>query len=81
MSDDAQNNFRQRDAASLLILGSFFVLLAVLVLIGSLWAVGRTHALIVNLGAGAALLIAGIALVTVSFRLRREPQSSSGNDS
>ena len=60
---------RRREALSLVMLGVFFVVLAVLVLIGSWWAVGRTHALVVNLGAGGVLLLIGLAMWALGRRL------------
>ena len=74
MPDDRHAEYRGRDAASLVIIGGFFVLLAVLVLLGSFAAGGaevESAARIVNLAAGVILLLIGIALVFVSRRLRR----------
>ncbi len=81
MPDDRRAEYRSRDAASLLMIGGFVVLLAVLVLLGSFAAGGAqlaAAARIVNLAAGVVLLLIGIALVLVSRRLRR-PKHSTGD--
>lgn len=61
---------RQRDAVSLLMLGAFFSVLAVLVLVGTYWTVGRTHAMVVNLGAGVTLLAVGLAMLWAGRRVQ-----------
>lgn len=61
---------RERDAISLLMLGGFFSVLAVLVLIGTYWTVGRWHAMVVNLGAGATLLVVGIVMLWIGRRIQ-----------
>jgi len=58
------DSYASRDATSLKILGSFFVILGALVLCGSLWSLGDTAKVVVNLACGAALAgIGGLMLV------------------
>lgn len=64
----------QRDAASLRILGFFFVILGSLVLVGIFWALGDFRAMIVNLGSGLLLTGIGVAMVFGS-RLMHRPRS------
>ncbi len=67
----AQAAHRQRDGATLRLLGGFFSILAVLVLIGTLWALDRPHAMIVNLAAGMVLLAVGGGMFWSGSRARR----------
>lgn len=61
----------QRDAATLRILGVFFVILGGLVLVGILWALDNYRAMIVNLGSGLLLTGIGVAMVFVSRLVNR----------
>lgn len=61
---------RERDAVSLLMLGAFFTVLAALVLVGTYWTIGQTHAMVVNLGAGTTLLLVGLAMLWIGRRMR-----------
>lgn len=70
MTDLRQNELRARDAISLIMLGAFFCVLAVLVLSGSFWAIGRPHAMIVNIGAGMLMLLVGGGMMWAGKRLR-----------
>jgi hypothetical protein len=55
------------------LLGGFFAVMAVLVLVGTWWAVGRYHAMIINLVAGILLLVIGVGMISYGFYLRRKP--------
>lgn len=79
MSDARQSDLRERDAASMKLLGGFFCVLAVLVLIGSYWSMGRPHAMVVNLGAGGLMLLVGLAMLWMGVRLRRPLASTASN--
>jgi len=59
-----------RDGISLLMMGAFFSVLAVLVLIGTFWALGQFRAAVVNFTAGAILLGIGLTLLGVGKRFR-----------
>lgn len=65
---------------SFLLLGSFFCVLAVLVLIGSYWALGRPHAMIVNIAAGVMMLLVGGGMIVMGQRMRRPPATSTPVD-
>lgn len=80
MSEQDAGQYRQRDAASMLILGGFFSLLATLVLIGSFWATGGSPALKVNLAAGALMLVIGLTMMWIGRRLQTRPSSTSNQD-
>ncbi len=70
---------RSRDAASLLLMGAFFAVMGLLVLVGSFWAAERFRAMVVNTGAGVILSAIGIGMLYWGWRLRRpqgETQSS-----
>lgn len=76
MNSEQLDQDRQRDAASLQMIGTFFTVLAVLVLSGTWWALDRRHAMWVNLGAGAILLIIGLAMVFLGRRTARPRRSA-----
>lgn len=79
MSQGQRNQHRQRDAASLLVMGGFFMLLAILVLQGGFWARGLTFPSIVNLAAGAVLFLVGLGMYEIGRRWRRgSRQAGSG---
>jgi uncharacterized membrane protein len=59
-----------RDGISLSMMGAFFSVLAVLVLIGTFWALGQFRAAVVNFTAGAILLTIGLTLLGVGIRFR-----------
>ncbi|MGD9647772.1 MAG: hypothetical protein AB7U73_18820 [Pirellulales bacterium] len=67
----SQTDYRQRDAASYLMLGAFFAVMGTLVLIGTFWTLERMHAMVVNLVAGLILLAAGVAMLALGVRVRR----------
>lgn len=70
--DEHLQEQRQRDAMTFFLLGGFFTVMAILVLIGTLWAVGRTHAMIVNLAAGLLLLVIGLGMIAAGAYKRRK---------
>jgi hypothetical protein len=57
---------------SLKILGMFFTVLALLVLLGTLWTLNNTRAIVVNLLCGSVLLVVGIGMVTLGRKVARE---------
>ena len=63
MTNPDRKQFYARDGMSLVLLGGFFSLLAVLVLLGSFWNDRGSAALVVNIIAG--LLLLGIGFGTV----------------
>ncbi len=68
---DTHDENRARDSTSFLLLGSFFSLLAMLVLIGTLWTLDRPRAMIVNLAAGSLLLLIGLIMLYFGRRVQR----------
>ncbi len=63
-----KTSHRERDAASLKILGFFFTVLGILVLIGTLWSLGDTRAMVVNIVSGAVLLVVGLGMMLLTRR-------------
>ncbi len=70
-ADERRQDFRQRDAASYLMLGAFFAVMGSLVLVGTFWTLERPHAMVVNLVAGLLLLAIGLAMLALGVRARR----------
>ncbi len=66
-----QTDYRQRDAASFLMLGTFFAVMGSLVLVGTFWTLERMHAMVVNLAAGSILLGIGLGMLALGARARR----------
>jgi hypothetical protein len=70
MQDPNQTNnatgHRQRDAASLKILGSFFTILSILVWIGTFWTLDNRRAVVVNLCCGGVLFAVGLGMLLVA---------------
>lgn len=62
MRPNDHEQFRQRDAASLLMMGSFFIVMGVLLMVACFW-IDQSKALVVNTGAATALLLIGGAMV------------------
>lgn len=58
-----------RDATSLSILGTFFVILGLLVLVATAWTWGNKAATVVNLASGAVLAAVGGCMLLVARRL------------
>ncbi len=73
MSDDQQQMHRRRDAETLKIIGGFFAILAVLVLIGVIWH-DSGEGLAVGIGAGVILLLIGLVSVRIGMHLGRGPK-------
>lgn len=71
--DEAAAEQRQRDAMTFFLLGGFFAVMATLVLIGTLWTIGRTHAMVVNFVAGLLLLAIGLGMIAFGAHVRRKP--------
>ena len=61
----------ERDAASLKILGFFFTVLGVLVLLGTFWSLDNTRAVVVNVASGALLTLVGLGMIAFARRSRR----------
>ena len=61
--DPSEKEARQRDAEILRVLGSFFSLMGVLVLIGTFWALGKTSAVVVSICSGSVLLAIGLVML------------------
>ena len=72
-----QTDYRQRDAASFLMLGTFFAVMGSLVLVGTFWTLERMHAMVVNLVAGLLLLAIGLGMLALGARARRRISASS----
>ena len=68
---DSEVGHRDRDSMSLKILGLFFSVLALLVLLGTLWSLNNPRAIVVNLVCGSVLLLVGIGMVAVSRKVAR----------
>ncbi len=64
----------ERDAASIRILGFFLTILGMLVLIGTYWAIGNMHAVIINAVSGLVLTLIGVAMLAFARRSRRKPK-------
>jgi len=62
---------RHRDAMSMKILGSFFIVLSLLVLLGVLWELGNFRAIVVTLICGSTLLSVGVGMVVVGRRIAK----------
>jgi hypothetical protein len=71
-------SYASRDATSLRILGSFFVILGVLVLFGAVPSWGETAKVVVNLACGAALAGIGGVMLVISRRFRNTAAAESG---
>ena len=66
---DGTSNNRQRDIATLKVLGIFFSIMGGLVLIGTYEAVGNSAAMIVSVCSGLTLLAIGLGMWFVSCRM------------
>ncbi len=62
--------YRDRDGTSLKIIGGFFSLFSILVLVGTFWE-KRSHGIVVNLTAGFLLLSIGLGMFFVGRRMSR----------
>ena len=66
--DQTQND---RDAVTLKILGIFFVVIGVLVLLGTFWALGNFKAVVVNLASGVILATVGAIMTVIAKQIKR----------
>ena len=73
-----QTDYRQRDAASFLMLGTVFAVMGSLVLVGTFWTLERMHAMVVNLVAGLLLLAIGLGMLALGARARRRAIADDG---
>ena len=71
------DDFKNRDASSLKILGFFFTILAVQILIGTFWSLDDYRAVVVNLICGAVLLAVGIGMIVVCRRVTNQQNKAS----
>ena len=62
--NNESNAGEQRDATSLRVMGFFFCLLGVIVLIATFWALEHPRAAIVNAISGGTLAVVGIVMLT-----------------
>ncbi len=69
MPENNHEQHRERDAASLTIIGGFFAVLSVFVLIGTFFE-DRIHAQVVNVAAGLILLLIGVGMLAFGRRLK-----------
>ncbi len=67
-----QTSHRERDVASLRILGFFFAVLGALVLVGTLWSLGNFRAVVVNVASGAVLLVIGLGMLAFTRRASKK---------
>ena len=70
--DANRQQYRGRDSMALGMSGSFFVLISLLVLAGTLFGEATRAARIANLAAGGVLLAISVAMLTIAWRLRRD---------
>lgn len=68
MGPASQQDHRQRDCVTLLVIGSFFAFFSILVLLGTFWE-DRVHAIIVNVVAGLVLLTIGSGMAAYGYHL------------
>jgi uncharacterized integral membrane protein len=71
MKDDIQSEHQQRDAESFIIIGSFFVILAIIVLIGTIWS-ETVPAAVINVSSGVILLAIGLGGVFWGLHIKRK---------
>lgn len=67
---------RQRDSVSLIIIGTFFALFSLLVLVGTFWE-HRVRAIIVNIAAGLVLFLIGAGMAGFGWWMKRTNKTSS----
>lgn len=80
-TEKKDTGFRRRDGNSLVLLGGFFMVIAVLVLCGIFWSHEEMSVIVVNLVAGAALLAIGGGTFYTGMRLIKSapPEDSPRN--
>ena len=69
MPDNNHEQHRERDAASLTIIGGFFAILSVFVLIGTFFE-DSYEGRVVNVAAGLILLLVGLGMLAFGRRLK-----------
>lgn len=69
MTQTSTQQYRSRDAASFLVMGSFFVVLALLVLLGTFWSEDFSFPVVLNVVSGVVLLLVGLGLLTLARRV------------
>jgi predicted phage tail protein len=69
------------DAASLRIIGTFFGILGILVLVATGWTLDNTRAMLVNLASGGVLTVLGGVMLLISRKLSAADESSTDSDS
>lgn len=74
-------SYASRDATSLRILGSFFVILGVLVLFGAYPSWGDVAKVVVNLACGVVLASIGGIMLMFSRRFRQAASADASNES
>ena len=80
MSQSDRKAHRARDAATLLVLGAFFTVLSVLVLLGSFWSEKLDFPVVVNIASGVLLMVVGLGMSLMSWHLRRQSITSKSTD-
>ena len=68
--DQQPNDIQQRDADTLRVLGIFFTIMGALVMLGTIWAIGKMSAVIVSLVSGGILLAIGLGTCRYANRIR-----------
>jgi len=66
---DKNQQYRERDIATLRVLGTFFAIMGALVLVAVYETIGNTPAMIVNILSGVVLGAVGIGMITISKRM------------
>ncbi len=74
MTEGKEQDNAERDVATLRALGSFFLIMGFLVLLGTFAALGNVPAVIVNLCSAAALVLVGGGMLLASNRIRSRLQ-------
>jgi membrane protein implicated in regulation of membrane protease activity len=63
MTSNDHEQYRERDAASLLMMGAFFLMMGMLLLLASTWSFGDQRPFTVTLSAAIALLLIGAIMI------------------
>lgn len=69
--DDAHRRESARDAASLRLLGGFFLILGLLLLVGIWWSLDDIRAIVVSLTSSGAILAVGVGMIIAARRLKQ----------
>ncbi len=72
---------KHRDAASLRVLGIFFLALGGLVFVGTFWTLDNGRAIVVNLASSAVLLAVGLGTILAGRRMARRHRNEQPEDS